>query len=253
MTKHSFGSILFRALVALALLLGPVQAQVIAPYTTFMQHGVGYSPISTVTGATETYQGHTNNISAAASYTFTSAAIGTAAANRDVVVGTDCSGGATIETVTGVTIGGSSATQSVVSTQAAAGDPLTGLWILPVAAGTTATIVINLSNNKTTQCSIDVWATYGLTSTTATNTSTANSTGAISLSVTNSNGGLAFGELGQLGASTGTWGGTLANDNNSVVNANAATAAGSQQTTGASATMTYSLTTARGAVMASYF
>lgn len=243
---RAFWKILRAAALGLGLMCSSAQAEMsgIIP-------GGGFFATATI-GTTIVFQAQTDNISASTTYTFTSAAIGTASANRDVIVGIVCAGGGATETYSGLTIGGTSAAQVVTSTMAGAGQPLAAIYILAVASGTTATIVATLSSNKTTNCTIDVWAAYGLASTTADNTASANNTGAVSTSVTTVNGGVAVGILGVASASTGTWGGTLSNNANAVVNSVTAVAGGSQTTSGAASTMTYSLTTAKGAAAASF-
>lgn len=90
-------------------------------------------------------------------YTYTSRAIGTAAANRYIVVGVG-QATAAINAVVSMTIGGISASQIVFDTNGVNGR--TDLWIAPVPTGTTATIVITFAGSVT-RCGIGVWAIYG--------------------------------------------------------------------------------------------
>ena len=93
----------------------------------------------------------------AASYSFASRAIGTADANRYVVVLACFVRGAAV-TISSVTIGGVTATQLAQSNVDA--NRALGIYILPVAAGSTATIVVNTSATAV-RGAIGVWSLVG--------------------------------------------------------------------------------------------
>lgn len=115
-----------------------------------------------VAPAALTYIGTTSSATNASSYTFTNHAIGTAAADRYVIVGVICDG----YNKSGVTIGGNAAT--LISDY---GDP--GIianvcfYALLVPSGTTATIVVNFVGNVW-NCAIFVYNATGLVSVTPT-------------------------------------------------------------------------------------
>lgn len=94
--------------------------------------------------------------------TFTNFDIGTAAADRLVVVAITTEENATI---TGCTIGGNSATQLINQTNTASNPDLNAaIFALPVASGGTATITVTLSANDAA-VGISVYALYGAEST----------------------------------------------------------------------------------------
>lgn len=156
----------------------------------------------------------TNNTSAASSYTFTSQSIGTADSTRIVAVGMYYTTPSTSVTVSSVTIGGSAATQA---TSAAAGNTtgasFSDIWYLAVPAGTTATIVINLSGNAA-RCGIYVYAIKG----TGTAFSQANGTATVlnstssTVSVTTPTGGGAIGVVNVHNGEASITGSNLSSD-----------------------------------------
>jgi hypothetical protein len=92
-------------------------------------------------------------------YTFSGVAIGTAAADRKIVVVTDTAGGGGgTAGVSTLTIGGSTATQLVaVSTS---DNTTSEIWALNnVSSGTTADIIITWNTTRS-RCGIGVWAVY---------------------------------------------------------------------------------------------
>ena len=104
---------------------------------------------------TYSFRGVTTDTSdvSASSYTFASADIGTANANRVVVVGVGHNDATSVDSVT---IGGVSATRA--GSQPASAGATASLWYLNVAAGTTANIVVTLSVGTANRCVIAVWA-----------------------------------------------------------------------------------------------
>lgn len=137
-------------------------------------------------GPTVSFRNSGTDATDATSWTYTSFDIGTAAADRFVVVG--CWSGRDSPHTTTLTIGGVSATSLVTVTN---GNSRATLFGLTVAAGTTATIVSSTSALETRSV-IAVWAVYGLTSTTpvATASGTADPT---DLSLAVSEGGCVIG------------------------------------------------------------
>ena len=110
---------------------------------------------SAAVAASVVYVGTTTDATSRATYTFTDHAIGTADATRKVVAGVTYQG---TPTITGVTIGGSGATE-LGTAYGAGGGPKMGLYELEVAAGTTATIVLSLTGPGD-YGAVYVWATY---------------------------------------------------------------------------------------------
>ncbi len=108
-------------------------------------------------------------------WTFTGASIGTAATGRRVLVAISATDNGITMNLTGVTIGGNAATiiaQSSVNTNAA----LTAFAVLQVDAGTTADIVVTFDADAAYSCAIQVYALYGLSSSTPADTATASGT-----------------------------------------------------------------------------
>lgn len=93
----------------------------------------------------------------AASYTFSSVDIGTAAHDRLSVVGITAVAPSGASIVDSITIGGSAATFDA----GASSGHTSEIWQLPVSTGATASIVINHSSSMIS-CSIGVWAVYGV-------------------------------------------------------------------------------------------
>jgi len=106
----------------------------------------------------------------ASSYTFSSAAIGAEAANRKVVIAITAAG-STNGVLSGVTVGGSSATERINFRYYST---ISAFYDIELATGTAEDIVVSLSGNKS-HSSIGVWAAYGF----ATGTPSDTSTGAI--------------------------------------------------------------------------
>ena len=125
-------------------------------------------------GADVNYTGDTSvtftdssvNSGSATAYTFSSQAIGTASADRVVVVGTSGGAGAT-NPVSSMTIGGVSAVKAIGIVNSTG----TEIWYATVPTGTTASVVVNWGGTKS-RCGIGVWALTGVTGVGATNTST---------------------------------------------------------------------------------
>lgn len=99
-------------------------------------------------------------------WTFTAVDIGTAAANRVVVVGVVVYD-AGANQITSLTIGGNAATKAIdTSTAGAIGTArVAGIYYLVVASGATATIVVNASSSPAVSAAIAVWAIYPALST----------------------------------------------------------------------------------------
>lgn len=146
-----------------------------------------------------TFQTNAVDPSNSATYTFSSQAIGTAAADRYVVVAVHGSDGSTTA-ISGVTIdfGSGDTAMNVVSDGTNTADQQNGvvnggLFILNVTSGTTATIKVTFAASKN-RCGIGIWTITGLSAETANHvqTSTANPLTA-TLNTTASGVAIAFG------------------------------------------------------------
>jgi hypothetical protein len=165
----------------------------------------GFGVFSGGTPATVSFTDNVATDAVQTTYTFTTRAIGTAAANRVVVISCSMeqSGPSGLPTVASVTIGGISATQ-VATVTASDGTEVLEMWEAAVPTGTTATIVVNL-NNDSEFCAMGVWAVYGA-GTTKYNSATSNSTGSpISASINSPAGGVIIAASAIGGGGTWTW------------------------------------------------
>ena len=99
----------------------------------------------------------------ASSYTFSSQSIGTADDSRIVVVAVTVGFNGSVSTVTGVTVGGTSAAQQAAATEGASENFRAEVWSVAVASGTSADVVVSLSsatgNNR--GCGISVYRMIG--------------------------------------------------------------------------------------------
>jgi hypothetical protein len=144
-----------------------------------------------------TYQTTTFTAGSTSPFTFSSLAIGTAAANRYVIVG--IAGTATPSAVASVTIGGVTATPVVSQV---AGNSVAAIYIALVPTGTTATIVVTFTG-ATQKCSIGVWSATGISATpVGTASSTANPA---SLALTTVKGGFAVAHMQVDSTGSYTW------------------------------------------------
>lgn len=183
--------ILITAVLFLSTLLISVQAQM--PGTFMPVIGVSAPP------KVLTFQGSFAQ-GGGATITYTNAPIGTASADRYVIVAVAGEDNANT-TITSITVGGNTPTTVVTSNNVRSS---LAIYIILVPSGTTATISATFSISKDGSW-IGVWTATGLTSITAagTNTQTTNNTAA---SVTTSDGGFVVGVCGNYGAAaTPTW------------------------------------------------
>ena len=97
--------------------------------------------------------------------TFATVSIGTAAYDRRVILAVAAGGGATVGTVTGITVGGVSATK-IVEQLGAGNQTRSQIWIALVPSGTTADIILTYSASVS-QFGIGVWNATGLSVNTA--------------------------------------------------------------------------------------
>jgi hypothetical protein len=110
------------------------------------------------------YVSDNSNASGASSYTFTSQNIGTPGSTRIVVVGVFAQTTGCPETVSSVTIGGSSATEATSANGCdSIGGSFTDIWYLAVPTGAAATIVVNFSNSVN-RAGIFVYNVFGTSS-----------------------------------------------------------------------------------------
>ena len=120
-----------------------------------------WGPPSTLTDVTVSFVASYVSTATATTYTFSSASIGTAAANRKVVVGISAITGD--HPVSTVTVGGNSCSRVVATYNGANLEP-TELWQVDLAAGTTGDIVVTFTSGGNMDCcGIGVWAVYGAT------------------------------------------------------------------------------------------
>lgn len=116
-------------------------------------------------------------------YTFSSQALGTAAANRQIVVVT-CSAneGAGARTVSSLTVAGQSASSIITQAGTGGNTPHIALLIATVTSGTTGDVVVTWSG-ATLRCGIGVYAVYGAASV-ASDTASAEGSGTPTLALT---------------------------------------------------------------------
>lgn len=161
---------------------------------------------------TATYQSAATSETDASSYSFTSQAIGTASADRVVVVAVFFNSGSSI-TCSAVTVGGNSATSIVSAVNAPAASTGAHLWAVNVTSGTTATIDVTLTGTSV-RASIIVWTITGTGgSTTAHNTATSTSGDPTSTTVNTLAGGciIAAAYTANSGTNSATWSGVTEN------------------------------------------
>lgn len=105
-------------------------------------------------------------------YTFTARALGTAQADRRIIVALSMRVAGTTTTVSSVTVAGISATQVVSSPNNGGGNTtLAELWVAAVPTGTTGDVVITFSATVL-RCGSNVWRMVGSASSTASATGT---------------------------------------------------------------------------------
>lgn len=189
------------------------------------------TPGVSVPDATVSHTATVNDGSDLTTYTFAGASIGTAAANRTILVGI-AHNAVDISTVT---VGGSSAS-SVVTLGGA--NRRCSIWQVDLATGTTADIEITFASGAQ-DCGVDVWAAYGiLSAANDTQTSTANP---MSATLSIPAGGIAVGIATCFsGSATYTWA-NLTEDSDQVIPASgniSYTAASTASATAQSPTIT---------------
>jgi len=111
--------------------------------------------------ATVTYIGNTLDTVDRTTYTFASHSLGTAAADRKIVVATY--GQRASVSVSTLTVNGVSASL-VKAQQVSSADRTVEIWQAAVPTGTTGDIVVTFSGGASAHCSVGVWAVYGATS-----------------------------------------------------------------------------------------
>jgi hypothetical protein len=133
-------------------------------------------------------------------FTFTSKSIGTAAANRKVVI--VVGGNADLRTVSTLTVGGISA--SLVKRQQNA-DGTSEIWQADVPTGTTANVVVTWSGPQNT-CGIGSYSLYGAAA--AASATASNTSNPLSTTINIPAGGVCIGTVQQYGGSqTWSWSG----------------------------------------------
>jgi hypothetical protein len=144
-------------------------------------------------GAMRTFVGSTVDTSNATSHTYTNHAIGTATADRYVVVIAYAIDNGVERSIDSMTIGGNAASSIQSNKSATTQDVYSHMFGLAVAADTTATIVVTYSSTMATGA-VAVYALYNLSSTTphAVNGNQTNSATSISTTLDIPAGGLAI-------------------------------------------------------------
>jgi hypothetical protein len=141
------------------------------------------------------------NKNSVAVYTFSGLAIGTAAADRKVVVIISGTGIGGADAVSAVTVGGVSGTAVVSLTHSAAGDFTEEIWQADVPTGTTADVVVTWSATQMRSVGVGTYAVYGAASAAAATGTT--ETDAANVAMTVPAGGVSFGGTGS-NVSTGS-------------------------------------------------
>lgn len=164
---------------------------------------------SEATKVTREFCGNTGSTANASSYTFTNHSIGTAAADRYVVVCVFASnsGNGTFS-IDSVTVGGASTTSLLHISGTSSNGNIVGMFITnsPVTSGTTASIVCTM-NAAVIHCSVGVYAVYGLTSTTPNDTISISNSADPSSTIDQQNGGVVIAMARDAFAYTVTWSG----------------------------------------------
>lgn len=182
--------------------------------------------------ASVTYAGNAGTASPSTpSHTFTSVAIGTAAADRYVIVAVACRGGASQADVSSVTVAGVSCTQIGSDVNAGASNSHLSLWLTNtvIASGATANIVVTMAAPYPQGVAVATWAVAGLQSTTPTDTDST-TTDAASVSSSAQAGGIlvaaAF-SVDAMSSATHTWTGVTENFDGRSVTASSSMSGGS--------------------------
>lgn len=145
----------------LAIIFAPVLAAIFFHDPASAQTSTRMMMGSAGRAATIAYASTAVDANALTEYTYAGQGIGTAAANRKVVVAAAIiSSTSVVRTVSAMTIGGVSATL-VKQVNAASGNyPSLEIWQAVVPTGTTGDIVVTWSGDAA-RCGIGVWAVYG--------------------------------------------------------------------------------------------
>lgn len=160
---------------------------------------VGFGGVRRSSVATISYRTNTSDSVDRSVYTFPGLDIGTAGTNRHVVVGVVSSG--TSPSISGITIGGASATAMIEQAET---NLKIGLWIAQVSSGATGDVVVTHTGTML-RCGVIVWAVYDLLSATPTATAS-DSAPPLSQSLTISAGGVGIGLAdGYQNGSTASW------------------------------------------------
>lgn len=144
----------------------------------------GVFAASSAEGRTLSFQEHQEDASNSSSYSFTNVDFGEANPNRSIVVVVGTDDGTGEGNVSGVTIGGVTATQVVSNNYDYSFSSRThcSIWIADVPSGATGTVVVT-TDNTTICCGISVYRLNDLASTTAADTANSNTSSSTSLDV----------------------------------------------------------------------
>lgn len=173
---------------------------IIRPYAA-----TGFGVFRPPTPATLTYQTTTRNGTNLAAYSFTTQAIGTAAADRRVFMAIHYGAGSGGFTISSATIAGVTGTQHVFTSVGTTNFRATAIYSALVPTGTTGTMAVNFSGSVG-RCGIGIWSAYGLKNTTPFATTSSN-VQPLSLSLARPPNGIAIGAWTSVTTTTGntTW------------------------------------------------
>lgn len=165
---------------------------------------LGFAAGGEVSQSTVTYTGSFTDTANATAYTYTGASIGTAAANRMVIV-TGCANGNNSGAISSVTIGGVTATINSFITPTGNSDPALFVASLIVASGTTADVVATYATAKA-RSNIDVYYAYVDSATPTNSASDDDDSNPANVSININAGGFAVGVVASDGGTnTYTW------------------------------------------------
>lgn len=211
--------------------------------------GSNWHFMGTVPDAAVAFVSNTGSATDATSYTFTGLSLGTAAANRYIVVGIGARSAST-PTITGVTVAGVAATSLY---QYVSNTSMAGFFIVPLPTGTTGDITINF-DVTIVRMGISVWSVSNLVYPTTPTSTYGIANGSGTATINTGAGSVALGMFYNHGSTPGTWSGinqdvsVIVND---TINLNYASASSAFSTAQSSlaATFTATLNTNAGAVI----
>lgn len=207
---------------------------------------IGFGAAASSSPVTISYIGTTTNTADTATYTFTDHAIGTASADRVVLVAVSLRSPTAGVSISSMTIGGVSATEIVEASTGA--NATSAIYGLLVTSGTTATIVVTPSATGQ-RCQVSVYAMTGnggstTAHATATDTTAPSST-TIDIPINGSAVGISYAvDSGAVGAAT--WAGLTEDNDATLENTSNAYSAAHLDSTGGATGLSIGVTWANG-------